>query len=146
LYPYSTNIASRVVKTPKLYFFDTGLACYLTGWDNVKVLQNGALNGAMSETYVISEIIKSYWHNGKQARVYFYRDKNQKEIDLIIEQNSMLYPIEIKHTANPMVNDIRNFNILKSFTKDVGTGAVICLIDSPLPITKNTLAIPLTYL
>jgi predicted AAA+ superfamily ATPase len=146
LYPYSTNITSRVVKTPKLYFFDTGLACYLTGWDNVKVLQNGAMNGAMLETYVISEIIKSYWHNGKEARVYFYRDKNQKEIDLIIEYNNTLYPIEIKRTANPMVNDIRNFNILKSFTENIGTCAVICLVDSVLPMTKNTLAIPLTYL
>ncbi|MDR0723641.1 MAG: DUF4143 domain-containing protein [Endomicrobium sp.] len=120
--------------------------CYLTGWDTVKVLQNGAMNGAMLETYVISEIIKSYWHNGKRARVYFYRDKNQKEIDLIIEQNNMLYPIEIKRTANPTANDVKNFNILKSFKKKVETGAVICLVDSPLPITKNTLAIPLTYL
>ncbi|MDR3125244.1 MAG: ATP-binding protein [Endomicrobium sp.] len=146
LYPYSTNVTTRVVKTPKLYFFDTGLVCYLTGWDTVKVLQNGAMNGAMLETYVISEIIKSYWHNGKRARVYFYRDKNQKEIDLIIEQNNMLYPIEIKRTANPTANDVKNFNILKSFKKNIGAGAIVCLVDSPLPITKNTLAIPLTYL
>jgi predicted AAA+ superfamily ATPase len=146
LYPYSTNITSRLIKTPKLYFFDTGLACYLTGWDTVKVLQNGAMNGSMLETYVVSEIIKSYWHNGKKARLYFYRDKNQKEIDLIIEQNNILYPIEIKRTANPTIDDVKNFNTLKAFTKNVGTGVVICLVDSPLPITKNDLAIPLTYI
>lgn len=104
------------------------------------------MNGSMLETYVISEIIKSYWHNGKQARLYFYRDKNQKEIDLIIEQNNILYPIEIKRTANPTIDDVKNFNTLKSFTENMGPGAVICLVDSPLPITKNALAIPLTYL
>ncbi|MDR3274937.1 MAG: ATP-binding protein [Endomicrobium sp.] len=146
LYPYSNNITSRAIKTPKLYFFDTGLACYLTGWDTAKVLENGAMNGAMLETYVVSEIIKSYWHNGEQARIYFYRDRDKKEIDLIIEKNNKLYPIEIKRTANPNVKDIKNFSILKSFKKEIGIGAVICLTDSPLAIAENTTAMPLTYL
>jgi predicted AAA+ superfamily ATPase len=146
LQPYSSNITVRTVKTPKLYFLDTGLACYLTGWDSVKVLENGAMNGAMLETYVISEILKSYWHNGKQPRIYFYRDKNQKEIDLIIEKNDTLYPIEIKRTANPTKNDIKNFSILKSFRKNIGLGAAICLIDNSIPITESAVAMPLTYL
>jgi predicted AAA+ superfamily ATPase len=146
LKPYSNNITIRTVKTPKLYFLDTGLACYLTGWDNVKVLKNGAMNGAMLETYAISEILKSYWHNGKQPRIYFYRDKNQKEIDLIIEQNDTIYPIEIKRTANPAQNDVKIFNILKSFKKNIGLGAVICLIDNPIPLMKGVISIPLTHI
>jgi predicted AAA+ superfamily ATPase len=117
LQSYSNNITIRTIKTPKLYFLDAGLACYLTGWDNVKVLENGAMNGAMLETYVISEILKSYWHNGKEPKIYFYRDKNQKEIDFLIEKNDTLYPIEIKRSANPIKNDAKNFDILKSFKK-----------------------------
>jgi predicted AAA+ superfamily ATPase len=107
LYPYSNNITSRATKTPKLYFFDTGLACYLTGWDNADVLENGAMNGAILETYAVSEVIKSYWHNGEQPRIYFYRDKEQREIDLIIEKNNKLYPVEIKKTATPTLKDIK---------------------------------------
>jgi predicted AAA+ superfamily ATPase len=146
LQPYSNNITLRTVKTPKIYFFDTGLVCYLTGWDSVKVLKNGAMNGAILETYVISEILKSYWHNGKQAKIYFYRDKNQKEIDLIIEQNDTLYPIEIKRTATPTKDDVKNFNALKLFKKNIGLGTIICLIDNPIPLTKDVVAMPLTYL
>jgi predicted AAA+ superfamily ATPase len=135
LQPYSNNITIRTVETPKL-----------SGWDSVKVLESGAMNGAMLETYVTPEILKSYWHNGKQPIIYFYRDKNQKEIDLIIEQNNTLYPIEIKRTANPTKNDVENFNILKSFKRSIGTEAVICLIDTPIPLIEDVLAKPLTYL
>jgi predicted AAA+ superfamily ATPase len=84
--------------------------------------------------------------NGKQVKVYFYRDKNKKEIYLIIEQNNTLYPIEIKRTANPTDSDVKNFNTLKFFKKDVGIGAIVCLVDSPVLVTENILDIPLTYL
>jgi predicted AAA+ superfamily ATPase len=146
LQSYSNNITIRTIKTPKLYFLDAGLACYLTGWDNAKVLENGAMNGAMLETYVISEILKSYWHNGKEPKIYFYRDKNQKEIDLLIEKNDTLYPIEIKRSANPIKNDAKNFDILKSFKKNIGLGAVICLIDTPIPLMEGVVSVPLTYI
>jgi predicted AAA+ superfamily ATPase len=146
LYPYSNNLTSRVIKTPKIYFFDTGLVCYLTGWDNAKVLENGALNGAILETFIVSEIIKSYMHNGKQANMYFYRDKDKKEIDLIIERNGNLYPIEIKRSANPNINDIKNFNLLKQFKKPIGQGALICLIDEPLALSENIAAMPISYI
>ncbi len=142
LRPYSTNMISKAVKTPKLYFFDTGLACWLTGWDTPEVLQNGAMNGAMLETYVISEIIKSYWHNGKRANIWFYRDKDKKEIDLVIEKSGTIHPVEIKRTAAPTLRDAKSFNILKG---NIGTGAVICLIDTPLPLSENIAAIPLAY-
>jgi predicted AAA+ superfamily ATPase len=142
LRPYSTNLTSKAVKTPKLHFFDTGLACWLTGWDTPEVLQNGAMNGAMLETYVISEIIKSYWHNGTRANIWFYRDKDKKEIDLVIEKSGTIHPVEIKRTAAPTLRDAKSFDILKG---NVGTGTVICLIDAPLPLSENIVAIPLAY-
>jgi predicted AAA+ superfamily ATPase len=146
LYPYSNNITTRAIKSPKLYFFDTGLVCYLTGWDTVKVLENGAMSGALLETYIVSDIIKSYHHNGQRPNIYYYRDRDQKEIDLIIEKNAVLHPIEIKRSANPNIKDIKNFAILKSFKRDIGLGALICLIDAPLALDKNTIAIPAAYL
>ena len=146
LYPYSNNLTSRVAKTPKLYFFDTGLACWLTGWDNANVLENGAMSGAMLETYVISEIIKSYWHNGERANIYFYRDKDKKEIDLIIERRGVLHPIEIKRTASPNLKDVKNFEILKRTGRKTGIGGLICLIDTPLPLKEDVMAIPVSYL
>jgi len=146
LYPYSNNLTSRVIKTPKAYFFDTGLVCYLTGWDTAKVLENGAMNGAILENYVISEIIKSYWHNGKQPSIYFYRDKDKKEVDLIIERSGTLYPVEIKRSANPNSADVANFKLLNRFKKNIGTGALICLVDEPAALTENIAAIPVNYI
>jgi predicted AAA+ superfamily ATPase len=146
LRPYSNNMTSRAIKTPKLYFFDTGLACWLTGWETPELLQHGAMNGAMLETYVVSEIIKSYWHNGKQANVWFYRDIDKKEIDLLIEKNGILHPVEIKRTAAPKLKDVKSFNMLKSTGADIGIGALICLTDTPLPLSKNVAAMPVTYI
>jgi len=100
LEPYHPNITKRIVKTPKLYFLDTGLASYLTKWDSPESLMNGAMNGAMLETYALSEILKSFWHNGKQESIFFYRDTNQNEIDFILEKNMTLYPVEVKKTTS----------------------------------------------
>jgi len=139
-------LTSRLIKAPKLYFFDTGLAAYLTGWDTPKVLENGAMSGAILETYAISEIIKSYWHNGERPNIFFYRDKDQKEIDLIIEKAGTLFPVEIKKTANPGLNDVKNFSVLDRFNKPIGLGALICLIDEPIALKNNVAAMPINYI
>lgn len=137
LHPYSNNLTNRIVKTPKIYFSDTGLACYLTGWKTSEVLENGAMSGAFFENYVVSEIRKSYIHNGKTPSLYFYRDKDKKEIDLILEENNILYPVEIKKKSNPDKNDIRNFSVLEKLNVSIGTGMVICLTKNNLPIADN---------
>jgi predicted AAA+ superfamily ATPase len=146
LYPYSNNLSSRAIKTPKLYFFDTGLAAYLAGWSTSELLENGSMNGSILETYAVTEIIKSYWHNGRRPIVYFYRDKDQQELDMVIEQNGVLYPVEIKRTASPDSKDIRHFNVLKKMGLKTGPGAVICLIDEPLPLRDDIVAMPISYL
>lgn len=146
LQPYSRNFTTRVVKTPKMYFMDTGLAAYLTAWRTPETLELGAMNGAFLETYVVSEIIKSYWHNGRSPSIFFYRDKNMKEIDLIIEENGKLYPIEIKKKSNPDKNDIKSFSALEKSGLIIGEGAVLCLCQTHLPITANVNKIPIEYL
>jgi predicted AAA+ superfamily ATPase len=144
--PYHNNIANRALKTPKLYFADTGLCCYLSGWETVETLSNGAMNGAMLETYVISEIIKSYYHNGLTPNVWFYRDRDKKEIDLLIERNGLFYPIEIKRTASPKTEDVKHFEILTRLGLSTGKGAIICLYDKLLPLNSQTLVVPVGYL
>lgn len=142
LQPYYSNITKRAIKTPKLYFLDTGLCAYLTGWETAKVLESGAMSGAFFETYVVSELIKSYWHNGKNLfNIYYYRDKDKKQIDLLTEANGMFYPIEIKKKSNPDFSDIKAFSILETFGKGVAAGAVLCLCDDWLPITDKVNAV-----
>jgi predicted AAA+ superfamily ATPase len=144
--PYHTNLANRTVKTPKLYFADTGLCCYLSGWDTAATLSGGAMNGAMLETYVIAEILKGYRHNGQTVNAYFYRDKDKKEIDLLIERNGWLYPIEIKRTASPKAGDVKHFSVLSRLGLPVGKGAIICLYDKLLPLDRQTDIVPVGYL
>ena len=146
LQPYYSNLSNRLIKTPKLYFLDTGLIAYLTKYKTPEILENGALSGAILETYVVSEILKSYWHNGLQPNLYFYRDKEKREIDLIIEENDKLYPIEIKKKSNPNKDDIKNFKVLEKFNKNIGDGAVVCLADKDLPIVRGVTKIPISYL
>lgn len=141
LQPYSNNLTNRIVKTPKIYFSDTGLACYLTGWKTNEVLENGAMSGAFFENYVISEIRKSYIHNGKIPSLFFYRDKDKKEIDLLIEENNVLYPVEIKKKSNPDKNDIVNFKVLEKLNVQTGTGMVVCLTKNSLPVNENVFSI-----
>lgn len=144
--PYAASAAKRMAKTPKLYFMDTGLACYLTGWKTPEVLEAGNMNGAMLETYVVSEILKSYWHNGAAESLFFYRDSDKREIDLLIEENGTLYPVEIKKKSNPGREDTANFKILEKFKRPTGPGAVVCLSATHLPITPAATSIPLGYL
>jgi predicted AAA+ superfamily ATPase len=140
--PYHSNLSKRLVKTPKLYFLDTGLAAYLTEWSSPATLEAGALSGAIFETWVIAEMLRSYWHNGKQAPLYFYRDKDQKEIDVLIVKDGRVYPIEIKKTLQPGRDTVRHFSVLENLRLDVGAGAVICLAPERLPITARVEAIP----
>ncbi len=148
LQPYSNNITKRTVKTPKLYFLDTGLAAYLTKWNTPDVLKHGAMAGAFFETFVISEIIKSYYNMGiLDVPLYFYRDRNMNEIDLLIEDNGVLYPLEIKKHADPLVKDIAAFNQLEKipYVKR-GAGGVICLYDNLITLKDKDRVIPLKYL
>ena len=148
LEPYSTNIIKRVVKRPKLYFMDTGLACYLTKYPNAEILENSAYSGHIFETYVIAEIIKSYANNGLNAKryLYYYRDSNRKEIDLIIEKDNKLYPVEIKKSKSPNKECIKNFDVLNASKKIVGNGIVFCMIDKIYPIDKNNYYVPISYI
>ncbi|MGB4440468.1 MAG: ATP-binding protein [Sedimentibacter sp.] len=148
LQPYYNNIMKRAVKTPKIYFLDTGLAAYLTKWNNPDVLEAGAMSGAFFETFVISEVLKSYYNSGiLEPTIYYYRDKDAKEIDLIVEQNGTLHPIEIKKTANPGKEHIENFSVLDNVKgMSVGTGCVICMYDKSIYINDKNLSIPVTWI
>jgi predicted AAA+ superfamily ATPase len=140
LKPYFKNIAKRFVKRPKLYFLDRGLCAYLSSWNTWKNLESGAMSGNFFETFVISEIIKSYHHNGQFPSLSYYRDSNQNEIDLLIEANAKFHPIQIKKTANPTKNDIKSFKILSSI-ENVGYGSLIWFTYKVRPLTKNVNAI-----
>lgn len=146
LQPFSSNLSKRLTKTPKVYFLDTGLVSYLCAWKSAEVLELGAMSGEILETYVVSEILKSYWHQGKNPRVSFYRDKDGREIDLLIEENGKFYPIEIKKKSNPSIADIKAFTRLASLKLSLGEGAVICLASTHLPIKEGVTAVPAWYL
>ena len=146
LEPYYNNSMKRAVKTPKVYFLDTGLAAYLTKWKTADSLETGNMSGNFFENYVIVEIIKSYYNSGElRPPVYFYRDKEKKEIDLIIEQNGKLYPIEIKKSAKPSLDMISNFKVLEQ-VKEVGEGAIICMYDKVINLDNKNMVIPFNYL
>lgn len=146
--PYYSNAIKRVVKTPKLYFMDTGLLCHLVGWKSAETAKNGAMSGNIFETFVVSEIIKSYINSGRGIdNIYYYRDKEKREIDLVIEEENTLYPVEIKKGAAVTGNWIKNFSVLSRIEdKKIGSGAVICQTDKPIPVTETVKALPVEYL
>jgi predicted AAA+ superfamily ATPase len=146
LEPYHTNTAKRLIKSPKLYFLDTGLCSYLTQWSTPETLESGAMSGAILETFIFTEILKSYWHNGKQAPLYYYRDKDKKEIDLLIIQDDKIYPLEFKSTASPNRMMVNSFQLLEKLNLSVQKGGIICLADTLLPITAFCDAIPVWLL
>ena len=146
LQPYHNNISKRSIKTPKVYFLDTGLCAYLTKWNTPDVLENGAMAGAFFETFVIAEIIKSYYNAGQVPTLYFYRDKERNEIDLLILKDGVLHPVEIKKTADPDKSHIRAFGILeKSTGMKKGPGGIVCLYDKPVHLHGEDRVIPLSY-
>jgi predicted AAA+ superfamily ATPase len=142
LEPYHTNITKRLVKTPKLYFLDTGLCAYLTEWSSPETLEAGAMSGAILETWIVVELLKGYWHNGHRAPFYYYRDKDRTEIDLLIVQDGTAYPLEFKKTASPGRDDVRHFQVLEKRKIPVGPGGIICLTERSLPLTSTAQSIP----
>lgn len=148
LKPYSNNITKRAVKTPKLYFLDTGLAAYLTRWNTPEVLKSGAMAGAFFESFVISEIIKSYYNRGiVEPPLYFYRDKDMNEIDLVIVEDGTLYPLEMKKHADPQKKDMDAFDIIDNIPGvKRGPGGVICLYDNLVTLKGSDRVIPISYL
>lgn len=146
LEPYHTNVTKRLVKRPKLYFLDTGLAAYLTEWSRPETLEAGAMSGAILETWILVEILKSYWHNGQRAPLYYYRDKDKKEIDLLIVRDGTIYPLEFKKTTAPGRDSIKHFVVLEKLTMPVGPGGVICLTKMTLPLNEKIQVIPVAAL
>ncbi len=148
LEPYYNNLTKRAIKTPKVYFLDTGLMAYLTRWPTPETLQTGAQAGAFFESFVVSEIIKSYYNEGiLEPPIYFYRDKEQNEIDLLIHENGTLYPIEIKKHADPEKNDVAAFALLDKIPGvRRGSGGVVCMYDHLITLKGEDRAIPVNYL
>lgn len=148
LRPYSNKITKRAVKTPKLYFPDIGLAAYLMRWNTADVLKNGAMAGAFFESFVISEIIKRYYNSGIiDPPLYFYRDKDMNEIDLLTEDGGTLYPLEIKKHADPQKRDIAAFGLLDKIPGvQRGPGGVICLYDRMVTLKDEDRVIPVNFL
>lgn len=142
LHPYSNNLLKRLVKTPKLYFYDSGLVCYLTRWSSAEVLQSGAMNGAVLENYVVSEIAKTYINSGREPYMYYYRDKDAREIDLVLEHDGMLNPLEIKKTSNPGTELTRVFGLLDKASVPRGKGAVICMRMKVGAIDRDNYIVP----
>ena len=154
LQPYSSGALNRAIKTPKLYFRDTGLACYLTRWISADALKNSAVAGNMFETFVVSEILKSYTNEGMDYRfnIFYYRgkDKNpqgENEIDLIIEEDGILYPVEIKLSANPRAEMAAANPILDKIPeRKRGTGIILCRVEKKVYLRENVLALPIEYI
>ncbi len=148
LHPFSLNANKRIVKTPKVYFMDTGLVCYLCKWLTPESLINGAQSGNIYETFVISEIIKSYYNHGIEPNIYYYRDTDGQEVDLLFFQDGTLFPIEIKKTSSPNLKDIKHFKTLQSSFPSIkiGEGGIICSYEKLLPLNENNKIIPLTLI
>jgi predicted AAA+ superfamily ATPase len=144
--PYFNNALKRIIKSPNMYFLDTGLCAYLTRWTSSETLEISAMSGAFFETYVVGEIIKSYYNAGKRPPIFYYRDTDNKEIDLIIEQDNILYPIEIKKSGSPKKDAVKHFALLEKTGKQVGTGNVICLCSDIMPIDKKNYFVPVWLL
>ena len=142
LQPWYSNVTKRLVKTPKLYFLDTGLVCYLTRWTSPETAEAGAMSGALFETWVMGQILKSWWYAGQEAPLYFYRDKDGKELDGLLVRDGTLYPLKIKKTASPRRDDIRHFATLNRMGMTVGQGSVICLCQEALPISDSVWSLP----
>lgn len=146
LHPYGNNVLKRIVKAPKLYFYDTGLVCYLTKWSSPEVAMMGAMGGALFENYVVAEIVKGYVNNAVEPYLFYYRDRDGKEIDLVIEQDGFVYPAEIKMTANPENRMLRAFGKLDNGKIPRGTGALICLHQGFTAFDREHLVVPVNMI
>lgn len=146
LEPYHSNVTKRLVKRPKLYFLDTGLCAYLTDWSSPETLEAGAMSGAVFESYVFAEILKSWWHCGQFPQVYYYRNRDGKEIDILFAVDGKLFPVEIKKSATPRRDWGSLYSLLKEMNQPIGAGAVLCLCRESIPIRENLVALPVGIL
>ncbi len=142
LKPYSNNEFKRLTKTPKLYFCDTGLCAYLSMWLTADTLRNGAASGHYYENYVVTELVKRYAYGKNKVNITYYRDSNAKEIDVIIEENGIIHPFEIKKSASPNRHETKKFNVIDKTTLTHGSGGIICMCEEPVPIDKDNCFIP----
>lgn len=148
LQPFSLNINKRIIKTPKVYFTDTGLVCYLCRWLTPETLANGAMAGSLYETFIVSEILKSYYNAGREPDLYFFRNTDGQEVDLLFYRDGKLYPVEIKKTSSPNVKDAKHFGTLSTFfpSLEVSEGGIICNADDLLPLGQNLKIIPFRFI
>lgn len=142
LQPYHTNLTKRLVKMPKLYFLDTGLCAYLTEWSSPETLAAGAMSGAILETHVLCEFLKSWWHRGKTPQLFYYRDRDGNEIDFLFLRDQIIYPVEVKKSASPKPQWVQPFQALSRLKQQVGQGAVLCLAKQIVPLTRDVDAVP----
>ena len=147
LEPYMSNISNRIIKAPKLYFMDTGLCAYLCKWPNAEMLEECAMNGAFFETFVVSEIIKSFYNFNIDIKnnLFYYRDIDQKEVDLLYVENNTIYPIEIKKGENPSKPN-KNFNVLLKYGMEIKQGLIIDTCDKIRPINEMVYTYPVYLL
>ena len=143
LRPYANNLLKRTVKTPKMYFFDTGLVAYLTRYSSPEILMNGAINGAVLENYAVAEVRKTWLNSAKECLLYYYRDKDTNEIDMVIEADGELHPVEIKKSVNPGTELVSAFKVLDKGSVPRGAGAVLCLREELSAIDRNTFILPI---
>ena len=143
LHPYSNNVLKRTIKTPKVYFYDTGLVCYLTRWSSPEVVESGAMSGALLENFTVSEIMKSYQNAGLEPYIHYYRDRDAKEIDVILEGDGKLCPLEIKKTAMPDKRLVRSFNVIDKSPLRIGTSGILCMADKLSAFDRDNLIVPI---
>ena len=146
LEPYSNNVLKRTVSTPKLYFYDSGIVCYLTRWSSPETVMEGAMSGALLENYTVAEIIKTYQNAGQEPFLYYYRDKDAREIDLILERDGKLFPIEIKKMASPPKKLTKVFDLIDKSPLQRGTGAILCMADQLGAFDQNNLIVPISLI
>ena len=142
LRPYSNNLLKRTIKTPKLYFFDTGLVAYLTHYSSPEILANGAMNGAILENYVVAEVLKGYHNNAKDCLLWYYRDKDNREVDMVIETDGQLHPLEITRSVNHPVERIGAFGVLDKASVPRGKGAILCMRPELSAVDRENCIVP----
>lgn len=142
LEPYSNNELKRLSKTPKLYFCDTGLCAYLSMWLTPNTLMNGAASGHYYENYVVMELVKNYAYAKSKANITYYRDSNAKEIDVFVEENNTIHPLEIKKSSNPDKREVKKYSVIDKASLVRGNGGIVCMCEQPLPIDEDNCFIP----
>lgn len=142
LQPYTNNALKRLVKAPKLYFCDTGLCAHLSMWLSKDALMNGAASGHYYENYVVMELVKNYAYAKSKANLSFYRDSNNKEIDVFVEENNLIHPLEIKKSASPDRREVKKYDLLDKASIPRGSGGIVCMCDAPFPIDADNSYIP----